>query len=614
MEGHSPEDRSFVPVHTYLRLKPGANIQNIRARMPEFTERHWSKEFASGVHANLLPITDIHLSPDAHAAFKPRGNPRALQALTLVAVLIVFVAVVNFVNLTTARAAQRGIEVGVRKLAGARRSDLALQFTGESLIYVTIAMLLAISLVELALPAFRALIDPGVERYAPPSIAFDYWREPALLAVLAGATLLVGLIAAAYPAAVLSSFLPATVLKGAALPGGGGARVRQSLVVLQFATLIGLIFATVVIYRQTQYALNSALRIDTNQVVIYNLGMEMQNAGAPAPAFVAAVERTPGVLGMTRSMGTPTNSTVAAMGFSAAGGPNTIIKLEPVDYDFFDFYRIPLLAGRGFSPQHSNDQFLLAESARPISVIVNEAAARKLGFSRLADLPGKELKLFSWAQAGVAPPQSINVIGVVADFPIDSIRREIEPTLYFVFETPLTMLSIRISGQHIPETMRALNDAWKRVGQPRAQEGWLLDGYYRTLYADIILQQKTLSLFAGCAVFLAALGLFGLSIYTAQRRTKEIGIRKVMGASTADVMRLLLWAFTKPVLWASLIAWPLAAWLMNRWLEGFAYRVPLGWWWLPVATLAALGIALATVSAHSYAVARQQPANALRYE
>jgi putative ABC transport system permease protein len=162
--------------------------------------------------------------------------------------------------------------------------------------------------------------------------------------------------------------------------------------------------------------------------------------------------------------------------------------------------------------------------------------------------------------------------------------------------------------------MRALNDAWKRVGQPRAQEGWLLDGYYRTLYADIILQQKTLSLFAGCAVFLAALGLFGLSIYTAQRRTKEIGIRKVMGASTADVMRLLLWAFTKPVLWASLIAWPLAAWLMNRWLEGFAYRVPLGWWWLPVATLAALGIALATVSAHSYAVARQQPANALRYE
>jgi putative ABC transport system permease protein len=166
----------------------------------------------------------------------------------------------------------------------------------------------------------------------------------------------------------------------------------------------------------------------------------------------------------------------------------------------------------------------------------------------------------------------------------------------------------------MPETLAALRAAWKKAGQKHPEEGWFLEEHYRQLYADMILQQKTLSLFAGCAVFLAALGLFGLSIYTAQRRTREIGIRKVMGASTGDIMKLLLWAFSKPVLWASLIAWPVAAWLMHEWLQGFAYRVPLGWWWLPAASLASLAISVLTVSAHSYAVARQQPAGSLRHE
>jgi putative ABC transport system permease protein len=166
----------------------------------------------------------------------------------------------------------------------------------------------------------------------------------------------------------------------------------------------------------------------------------------------------------------------------------------------------------------------------------------------------------------------------------------------------------------MPETLDALRTAWKKTGQSHPEEGWFLVDHYREIYADIILQQKTLSLFAACAVFLAALGLLGLSIYTAQRRTKEIGIRKVMGAGKGDIMRLLLWAFSKPVLWASLIAWPFAAWLMHRWLQGFAYRVSLGWWWLPAASLIALVIALLTVSAHSAALARSRPSTALRYE
>jgi putative ABC transport system permease protein len=184
----------------------------------------------------------------------------------------------------------------------------------------------------------------------------------------------------------------------------------------------------------------------------------------------------------------------------------------------------------------------------------------------------------------------------------------------FYFDRGLGTVSIRISGQDIPATMERLRQAWTKFGQPRAQEGWFLDSFYRDLYADVILQKKTLSLFSGCAIFLAVLGLLGLSAWTVQRRTREIGIRKAMGAGTGDIMRMLLWSFSKPVLWASVLAWPLAAWLMYRWLGGFAYRVPLGWWWLPVATGIALTVALLTVSVHSLIAARAPPVQSLRHE
>jgi putative ABC transport system permease protein len=186
--------------------------------------------------------------------------------------------------------------------------------------------------------------------------------------------------------------------------------------------------------------------------------------------------------------------------------------------------------------------------------------------------------------------------------------------MYFVDTAQRRVVSIRLDGQKIPEALAAIDDVWRRLGEPHAVSRWFLEQYYHRMYLDVLQQRMVLTTLSAVAVFLAVLGLFGLSIYTAQRRTKEIGIRKVMGAGTGNVMALLLWAFSKPVLWASLLAWPVAAWAMNRWLDGFAYRVPLGWWWLPVATLAALAVALLTVSAQSYLVARASPASALRYE
>jgi putative ABC transport system permease protein len=601
-------------LHTYFRLRPGARIDDIRARLPEFMKKHFEK-IPGAFEPEVTAVRDIHLSPDVKRPLRPRGNPQALRALALVGGLIVLIAVFNFVNLTTARAANRGVEVGVRKLAGARRRDLALQFMGESFLYVTVAMLVAMSLVELALPAFRALLDAGENVSAPPSISFDYWRSPSLLLGIVGGTLLVGMLAGIYPAMVLSSFRPAAVIKGAS-QGSGGTRVRELLVVLQFAMLVGLVFATTVIYRQTNFALNSALRIDTDQVVIYHVDSESISGGAPGQAFRNAVRSIPGVIGMTGSMSLPTNSMLPFSPFSDNKGEMVLLQVAAVDLNFFEFYGVRLLAGRTFSTALATDHFVFAEATRPLSVIVNEAAVKRLGYAKSAEAVGKILhpRSTAWPYQGAPLPDPLTIVGVVADFPINSVRSEIEPSIYFVFEPMLLMLSIRIAGESMPETLAALRATWKKVGQKHPEEGWFLESHYRQLYADVILQQKTLSLFAGCAVFLAALGLFGLSIYTAQRRTREIGIRKVMGASTGDIMKLLLWAFSKPVLWASLIAWPVAAWLMQGWLEGFAYRVPLGWWWLPVASAASLAISLLTVSAHSYAVARQKPAGALRHE
>jgi len=612
VDAQPESDANPYNVHTYFSLEPGASFERLKAGLPAFVKRHWPTGPGSGVEAIAMPISDIHLSPPGRENMKPRGNPETLRALMLVGALIVLIAVINFVNLGLARIAQRNVEVGVRKLAGARRRDLWLQFTGEALLYVAFAMLIAISLVELALPSFCALLDLGDEQYAAPTITFEYWRDRALAGGIFAATLLIGLLAAAYPAYVISGLRPAAVLKGSFL-GNSDARQRRLLVILQFALLIGLIFATSVIYRQSDYALNAALRIDNEHVVIFNLwGTGKQERAAQA--FLDELPKLESVRAVTSSNSLPTNLQVSALAFSAGGRSPVVLQMAVTDFNFFDFYRIPLLAGRGLSDDFQTDRFEYAQSSRPLSILINETAAHRLGFARPIDAVGQTLRPSWWPPNFPPPPTPITIVGVTADFPDDSIRRPIEPKLYFFFDAALTWVSIRISGADVPASLEAIRRTWKRVGQDRAQEPWLLDRHYRMMYADVVLQRKTLTLFAGCAIFLAMLGLLGLAAYTVQRRVKEIGIRKALGANTGDILRLLLWAFSKPVLWASLLAWPLGAWLMHRWLEGFAYRVNLGWWWLPAATALALGVALTTVAAHSLIAARRRPVASLRYE
>jgi len=593
--------------HTFFSLKPGARIEKLAADMPAFMARHYDAETAGLAIIHLYRLADVHLAPPGRWPMSPPVDPGTLRTLGLVGLLVIALAIINFVNLMTARATQRATEIGVRKSAGAGRGDIMLQFLGEAFLYVLASMVLAMALVEVTLPWFNAMLDTGEDIYPGATVMFEYWRDPQLAGGLAAATLLLTLLAGAYPAFVMSAFKPAWALRRGVAPGGAS-HVRQALVIVQFAALIGLAFATLVIHRQTTFAMNEGLRINRDQVVL----MHFNDATGAKDGFMDAIAAIPGVRGVTGAAALPTNYNISALAFSHADNPPALLQFGAIDYNFFDFYGLAPLAGRLPSRKFGTDLFSAGDVSRELSVTLNESAVRQLGFKSPGDAVGKTLTLVGNVPFPI--PTGFTIAGVVPDFPIDSMRGAIQPSMYVVDTTQRRILSIRLEGQRIPETLAAIDEVWRRLGEPHAVSRWFLEQYYHRMYLDILQQRMVLTTLSSVAVFLAVLGLFGLSIYTAQRRTKEIGIRKVMGADTGNVMALLLWAFSKPVLWASLIAWPAAAWAMNRWLEGFAYRVPLGWWWLPLATLAALAVALMTVSAQSYLVARASPASALRYE
>jgi len=593
--------------HTFFSLRPGANVERIDADMPAFMARHYDADTAKAVIIRIYKLADVHLSPPGRWPMTPPVDPHTLRTLGLVGLLVILLAVINFVNLMTARATQRATEIGVRKSAGAGRGDIMLQFLGEAFLHVIVSMLLAMALVEITLPSFNAMLGTGEDIYPGATVMFEYWRDPHLAGGLLLAVLGLTVLAGAYPAFVMSSFKPAWALRRGSAPGGAS-HVRQALVIVQFAALIGLAFATLVIHRQTTFAMNEGLRINRDQVVL----MHFNDATGATDGFMDAIAAIPGVRGVTGAAALPTNYNVSALTFSYAGGAPVLLQFGSTDYNFFGFYGLEPLAGRLPSREFGTDHFTPGDVKREMSVTLNESAVRQLGFKSPQDALGKTLTLFGTVPFPI--PTGYTIAGVVPDFPIDSMRGAIQPSMYVVDTTQRRVVSVRLAGQRIPETLAAVDEVWRKLGEPRAVSRWFLEQYYHRMYLDILQQRMVLTTLSAVAVFLAVLGLFGLSIYTAQRRTKEIGIRKVMGAGTGNIMTLLLWAFSKPVLWASLVAWPLAAWAMNRWLEGFAYRVPLGWWWLPLATLAALAVALVTVSAQSYLVARASPAGALRYE
>jgi putative ABC transport system permease protein len=587
-------------VSAYLKLPPGVDIAQIRSQLPAAV--HDFKAWVGGpdldLQMNLIPLADIHLS-ERSGGMKRRGNPGILYALGVIGLLIVVVAGINFVTLMTARAGRRAAEIGVRKASGARFRDLAVQFIGESVVYCVLAMIAALALVELLLPACNDFLQRNISfSYSVP----DLW----LCAVLLMAAVLTGVCAGFYPAVVLSRFRPASVFKGGLdHRAGGSVSVRQVLVVCQFAVLITLMLATVVFYSQFRYALAQGLRLREDQALV----IETSCVGP----FVTEIRRLPGVRAAACSEDLPLHMHSSTSNARSAPGRDTDVTNIAVMPGFFELYGLQPVAGRFFDPGRAQEQGVRAVNDTFTGpVVINETAVHRLGFATAAAAVGQLLIHTPGphnTRTDVSP-----IIGVVADFPVGSVREPVDALAFHTGTGVFHLLSVKLKGSRIPETLQAIDALWRRVGEPAPISRMFVDQVVQEHYADDIRQGRMFAGFALVALFIACLGLFGLSAFTAQRCTKEIGIRKAMGADRGAMVRMLLWQFTRPVLWANLLAWPVGYLVMDHWLHGFAYRINLAWWMFVLAGGVAVSIAWLTVSVHAFSVARARPVEALRYE
>jgi putative ABC transport system permease protein len=607
----------------WVKLKPGADPGAIQAALPAWEKRNIPDENAGEARFNagdnqdwhLINVQDVHLGEAQDATMSPGNDRTTIITFAVIALLILGMAVVNFTNLATARASQRAREVALRKVLGATRKQLIVQFIGESILIAILAMLIALTLVELLVPPFAAFLeaDLQVSYFGAEGIGL-----PVLLLVL-----LVGILGGLYPAFFLSRFQPASVLKAnkSSAETAGTGRLRGVLVVAQFAVSIGLIICTAIIYGQTVYArtvdpgYNRSHILQVDELSRYQLLDK-------GDAIVERTKRVPGVEAVGRtSIGVATQNNNNT-GLMVPGNPEPItIGTYQVDAGFKDAMGLRLAAGRWFDEKRPLDDMTLpyppdpkAEAAlaqRGGNIVVNELAAQRLGFKNPADIVGKTFRAaIVDNEIGLVP---VTVVGVVKDSRFRSVKEPVDPIMFSNTRSGHTHMIVRFRGD--PNAVRAgVEQMWKGITTEVPLDAKFSDDIMLELYEAEDARAKTFAAFALLAVIVACLGLFGLAAFTAERRTKEIGIRKVMGARSRDIVRLLAWQFSKPVIIANLIAWPIAWWVMRDWLNTFDARMPLGPTPFVLAGGLALAIALGTIASHAMKVARANPINALRYE
>ncbi|HXC57861.1 MAG TPA: FtsX-like permease family protein [Steroidobacteraceae bacterium] len=588
-------DRRLIPirglsseVRTYLRLRAGASPLSMHADMqkiiPALAERvkppgeKDSEPDDEAPKADLVRIDHVHLNADMNPGFSNRIMMAAVLGL-----VVLTIAVVNFVNLLTARSGLRSLEVGIRKLAGARRSVLVLQFLGEAFIHVAIAVLLAAAMTELLLPHVNSFLEADAR--------FEYWKEPALLGWIALGAATLSILAGSWPALVLSSLRPVSSIHGARLSRNRGGLLRQVLVSVQFALLIGLVIAAGVVYLQRHYATQAALRFDTDQMLILDRRCTL--------ALLTELRKLPGVRDAGCSDQTLIGDGWGATTGKTREGQTITINISWIDDRVLGLYGIKPLAGRMLTAS----DFDASTGRGSTRYLINESAMRRLGFKSPA------------AALGPYPLNNLQeIIGVLPDFSMGFVDMRIQPTMFYADVGNFSRTNVKLKGTDVSPTLAAIDRVWHETGGTGVLKRYFYDEHVQRMYEGMLREGHAFGIVSVVAVLLACLGLLGLAASVAEQRTKEIGIRKAMGANTSDVLRLLLWQFSKPVLWANLLAWPVAGWAMTRWLDHFVYHVDLPLWLFPTAALAALLIAIATVSAHSLQVARAKPVAALRHE
>ncbi|MBN2012948.1 ABC transporter permease [candidate division KSB1 bacterium] len=577
--------------YSYILVTGDANIRELEQKLPAMVKQYIGDDFAKAgvaVEYFLQPMTDIHLHSHLRHEMSENSDILYVYVFSAIGALILFIACINFMNLATARSAKRAREIGLRKVIGGNRQQLVMQFFGESLLYSVVSFIIALAVVFITLPFFASIADRDLHT--------QFLNSPWLISGFLGLACVAGIIAGSYPALYLSSFQPIDVLKNKLNVNTSNARFRQALVVIQFVISISLIVGTVVIIRQLQYIKNKSLGFDKQQVVA--LPLIDQNAKQSIPTLKAELRNIPTVVNVAASSHYPGQESSGGS-FAPEGlpeGQTMMMNFMSIDPDLLPTLDIQFSEGRNFSEQMTSD--------KENSILINEATARELGWTqplgkRIGSGDGQDYK---------------KIVGVVKDFHYRSARQIIEP-LYIGYDpTFLRSIMVKIQPGNIPATLADIKRVWQASDPNRAFDYFFLDESFDQQYRTDEKLRAIFSYFTALAIFIACLGLLGLASFMAEQRTKEIGIRKILGASVSGVVVMLSKEIAMWVAVASLIAAPVSWIAMNHWLRQFAYRINMNPGTFLLAGIVALIIALATIIWQAIRAATANPVDALRYE
>lgn len=539
---------------------------------------------------NLQPITSIHLHSNLRGELGVNSDISYVYIFSSIAIFIIIIACINFMNLATARASKRAIEVGIRKTLGSLKNQLMRQFLAESTLFSLIAMIIALGLTE-ALKYPFSMITGKV-------LALNIFDQPWILAVIIGLVVLVGLLAGSYPALYLTKFKPVEVLKGSSRAGSKSSLFRNSLVVLQFAISIGLIVCTTLVFKQMGFISDKNLGFDKENVIVLQNGRQLGNK---IHALKNDLLNHPEVIDVSFSQNIPSSmyySTVCTP--EGEDGLDISVLINSIDYDFIDTYKMEMASGRNFSRDFPSDSS---------AVLINERAATKFGWID-EDPIGRYIQMIN---ADMGTRSKFYVVGVVKDFNFESVKSPISANVMFL--SPMeNYISIRVNPANLSVLTADFEKTWKKYGPNTPYQYSYLKENFEELYQSEQKMSQIFSVFTSISIFIACLGLLGLAAYTAEQRTKEIGIRKAMGASISSVVKMLNVEFIKLVGIAILVASPIAWYLMNSWLGNFVYKTEIGIWPFVFAAITAVLIAFITVGYQSFKAARANPVNSLKSE
>ncbi|MDR3714902.1 MAG: ABC transporter permease [Puia sp.] len=587
---------------TYLLLPKGYPARNIEARFPAFLDKVMGSPGqkpgtgpSTWTHLYLQKLTDIHLRSHLDSEIEDNGDIKRVYIFSAIALFILLIACINYMNLSTARSALRAREIGIRKVSGARKGELITQFLSESVLTASIAIVMAVILARFALP----LLNTFTGQTLSAEVLFT-WRIglPILLTPL-----VVGTLSGLYPALFMSSFQPVKTLKGLFKADGSSISFRKVLVVAQFSISIILLISTAIVFGQLRYMQQKSLGFDKEQILTMNYADQLDPA---YKAFRTELMQNSYIKNMARSSRIPTGRLLDNQGASSEAGDsmrpvNADIKYLAVDYDFVPTYGISIAAGRNFSRDFASDT---------AGFVLNETAVTAIGWKNPREAIGKTMKYGDTKG---------NIIGVIKDFHFESMHQKIVPLIMVLPPASWTGnsfgdLSIKITGNNLPAALAHIEKTWKRFLPGIPYRASFLDERFDGLYRSEQRQGSLFTVFSGIAILIACLGLFGLSAFAIIQRTKEIGIRKVLGASVTGIIGLLSKDFLLLVGIAALIAFPVAGYAMHSWLQDFAYRVQLSWWIFLAAGFIAAAVALLTIGLQAFKAATANPVSALRSE